>query len=193
MLPDNTLSAEPVPGQFLGARASVFPDKIDYIEGPIQLSNANEGLEYQIWTAEALADFVEDSIYLSAPNTPPIRIYTGNGITEVSLAFDHAGAAVVAFIEAGVAKLLWYDSVVNDYVVSIINGNVTNVRVALDDLRRSQAKNSDVILAYLKNGQLHYRQQRDRYEVEMLLDSRVWNALIRIGRGDNLRFQFQVV
>ncbi len=193
MLPDNTLSTTPMPSQFIGARASVFPDRIDYMEGPIALRDPNKGLEYQIWTAEAVADFVEDWIELSAPNTQPVRIYTGDGITEVSLAFDQNGAPVVAFIEAGTAKLLWYDASLNDYVTTALAGNIANVRVALDDIRPSQALVSGVIMAYLKDGKLHYRQQRDRYGVERLLDNRVWNALIRIGRGANYRFQFQVV
>jgi len=192
-LPDDRLSSEPVPGYFLGARAQVFPDYIDYMDGGAALNDPSLGLNYQTWTAEIVEDIVEDRIMLSAPTFPAQAIYTGDDITEVSLAFDQNMQPAIAFMEAGVAKLLWYDTTVQDMVVTAIPGNVSHPRVALDDTRQFNLANSDIILAYIKDGALYYRQQRDRYQVERQLSTGPWIALVRIGMGSTLRFQFQVV
>lgn len=192
-LPDNRLSSEPLPGYFLGARAQVFPDYIDYMDGGVGIQDPSLGLNYQTWTAEIVEDIVEDRIVLSAPTYPATTVYTGDDITEVSLAFDQNMNPVIAFVEAGVSKLYWYDTLAGEQVVTEIPGNVTHPRVALDDTRQFNIVNSDIILAYIKDGALCYRQQRDRFEVERQLSSGPWIALVRIGMGSTLRFQFQVV
>lgn len=192
-LPDDRLSSQPVPGYFLGARAQVFPDYIDYMDGGAALNDPSLGMDYQVWTAEIVSDIIEDNIMLSAPTFPATSIYTGDDITEVSLAFDQNMQPAVAFVEAGVAKLLWYDTLVSELVVTVIAGNVTHPRVALDDTRPFNLADSDVILAYIKDGALYYRQQRDRYQIERQLSTGPWIALVRIGMGSGYRFQFQVV
>lgn len=192
-LPEDKLSSTPAPGYFLGARAQVFPDYIDYMDGGVALNDPSLGLNYQTWTAEIVEDIIEDRIMLSAPTFPPQAIYTGDDITEVSLAFDQNMQPAVAFMEAGVAKLLWYDTTASEMVVTVIPGNVTHPRVALDDNREFNRVNSDIILAYIRDGALYYRQQRDRYAIERQLSSGPWIALKRIGMGSGLRFQFQVV
>lgn len=192
-LPDNRLSSEPVPGYFLGARAQIFPDYIDYMDGGVAIQDPSLGLDYQVWTAEIVSDVIEGNIMLSAPTYPATSVYTGDDITEVSLAFDQNMNVCVAFVEAGVAKLLWYDTTVSEMVVTEIGSGVTHPRVALDDSREFNRVNSDIILAYIKDGALYYRQQRDRYQIERQLSSGPWIALKRIGMGSTLRFQFQVV
>lgn len=192
-LPGDGLSSVPLPGYFLGARAQVFPDYIDYADGGVGIQDPSLGLDYQVWTAEIVSDVLEDNIILSAPTYPATSVYTGDDITEVSLAFDQNMNVCVAFVEAGVAKLLWYDTTVSKLVVTEIPGNVTHPRVALDDNREFNRANSDIILAYIKDGALYYRQQRDRYTIERQLSSGPWIALKRIGMGSGHRFQFQVV
>lgn len=192
-LPGDVLSSEPLPGYFLGARAQVFPDYIDYMDGGVGIQDPSLGLDYQVWTAEIVEDIVEDRIVLSAPTHPATTVYTGDDITEVSLAFDQNMNVCVAFVEAGMAKLLWYDTTVQDMVVTELGAGVSHPRVALDDNREFNLANSDIILAYIKDGALYYRQQRDRYQIERQLSSGPWIALVRIGMGSTLRFQFQVV
>lgn len=192
-LPGDGLSSVPLPGHFLGARAQVFPDYIDYMDGGVAIQDPSLGLDYQVWTAEIVSDVIEDNIMLSAPTFPATTVYTGDDITEVSLAFDQNMQVCVAFVEAGVAKLLWYDTTVSQLVVTELGADVTHPRVALDDNREFNRANSDIILAYIRDGALYYRQQRDRYTIERQLSSGPWIALVRIGMGSTLRFQFQVV
>ncbi len=192
-LPDDTLSSEPLPGYFLGARAQAFPDYVDYMDGGVAIQDASLGLNYQTWTAEIVSDVIEDNIMLSAPTSPPQSVYAGQDITEVSLSFDQHMNICIAFVEQGVAKLLWYDTTVSQLVVTSLGADVTHPKVALDDSREFNRAGSDVILAYIKDGALYYRQQRDRFEIERQLSSGPWIALKRIGIGAGLRFQFQVV
>lgn len=192
-LPGDVLSSTPVPGYFLGARAQVFPDCIDYADGGVGIQDPSLGLNYQTWTAEIVKGSVKDRIILYAPTHPATTVYTGDDLTEVSLAFDQNMNMCVAFVEAGMAKLLWYDTTVQELVVTELGSDVTHPRVALDDTREFNRANSDIILAYLKNGALYYRQQRDRYQIERQLSPGPWIALKRIGMGSGLRFQFQVV
>lgn len=192
-LPGDVLSSTPAPGYFLGARAQVFPDYIDYADGGVGIQDPSLGLSYQTWTAEIVEDILEDRIMLSAPTYPPQAVYTGDDITEVSLAFDQNMNVCVAFVEAGMAKLLWYDTTVSQLVVTELGVDVTHPRVALDDTREFNRANSDIILAYIKDGALYYRQQRDRYQIERQLSSGPWIALKRIGMGSTFRFKFQVV
>lgn len=191
-LPENVLSTTAVPSAFIGARAVVYPGLVDYMDGGVAIQDPSRGLDFQVWAAAVKSNFVEDWIELSAPNTPAFTVYTGIGITEVSLSFDQNMQPAIAFVEAGTAKLTWYDTTVAEMVVTEIPGNVSNPRVALDDIRPSQSAVSDIILAYLKDGALYYRQQRDRYTIERTLDPGPWSALIRTGMGSNYRFQFQV-
>lgn len=188
-LPQNQLSSEPMPGYFLGARAQIFPDYVDYMDGGVGIQDPSLGLDYQTWAAE----IVENRIMLSAPTFTETPIYTGDDITEVSLAFDQNMQVCIAFVEAGMAKLLWYDTIVHELVVTELGAGVSHPRVALDDSREFNRTGSDVILAYIKDGALYYRQQRDRYGIERQLSSEPWIALVRIGMGSTLRFQFQVV
>lgn len=192
-LPNDQLSSEPVPSYFLGARAQIFPDYVDYMDGGVAIQDASLGLNYQTWTAEIVSDVIEDNIMLSAPTSPPQSVYAGQDITEVSLSFNQNMDICIAFVEQGVAKLLWYDTTVSKLVVTVLGGNVTHPKVALDDSREFNRVGSDVILAYIKGGALYYRQQRDRFGVERQLSSGPWIALKRIGMGAGLRFQFQVM
>lgn len=192
-LPQNSLSSIPVPSYFLGARAQIFPDYVDYIDGGVGIQDPSLGLDYQIWTAEIISDELADSIVLSAPTHPQEVVYSGADITEVSLAFNQSMQLCIAFVEQGISKVLWYDTYIYAMTVTEIGAEAVNPKVALDDNREFNRQNSDVILAYIKNGALYYRQQRDRFGVERQLSSGPWIALKRIGMGAAMRFQFQVV
>ncbi|MCO1337134.1 hypothetical protein MO867_22680, partial [Microbulbifer sp. OS29] len=97
---------------------------------------------------------------------------------------------VIAYVEAGTAKLYWYDSSAGAQTTSTWPGIITP-RLTLDDKRSTQTSASDVIFAYLNNGHLYYRQQRDRYEIEYRLQENVNSpGLIKIGMNRQFRLQF---
>lgn len=187
MLPDGVLSTSVVRDNFLGGRSLPVRNEVDYETGGIALNDASAGLLHQVWRARIIE---KTEILLDAELVDESVIATGINITEVSLSFDRNMNVVLAYVENGVARLYWYDSVLAAMTTTTFAGVVTP-RVALDDKRNSQSAISDVIFAYLKDGDLYYRQQRDRYLVEYLLASDVDSpGLIKIGMNRQLRMQF---
>ncbi|WP_299589679.1 hypothetical protein, partial [uncultured Microbulbifer sp.] len=160
----------------------------DYERGGIALQDPSRGLNVQTWRARVLED--GRAIVLDAQQVRASTVITGVNITEVSLAFDQNMRPVIAYVESGTAKLYWYDSSQDAQVTTSWPGFITP-RVSLDDKRQLQSSVSDVIFAYLKDGNLYHRQQRDRYGTEYLLASNVNSpGLVKIGMSRNLRFQF---
>lgn len=188
-LPFDALSTTPVPSVFIGGRALPVTNLKDRESGGIALSDPSAGLQYQIWTAEISADRTQ--IVVSAPSVAATTLYTGVNISEVSLTFDQNMRPVLAFVEDGIAKLRWFDTVPQEQVVTVFGADYITPRVTLDDKRLTQNANSDVILAYLRDGNLYHRRQRDRFQTELLLATGVKSSgIAKIGMGRGYRLQF---
>lgn len=188
MMPDNVLSTEPVVGRFVGARALAVTNFIDYEDGGVAVNDTSQGHTFQIWRAR----LIRERVMLGAPNTPEFVLYEGAGITEISFAFDQLMRPVLAFMQAGQPKILWYDSSVPGQVVTNLPAGTITPRVILDDKRVTQAQASDVILAYVRSGNLYFCQQRERFTVERLLATGLESGILRIGFSNRLRLQFMM-
>lgn len=192
-LPDNTLSSRAVPARFSGARSGATSKTVDYENGGIAIQDPSEGLLYQRWRARLFNAGKDDAfVMLDAREVPEFVWLTVPYMTEISFSFDANMQPVVAFVASGQSYLNWYDSSEGEYVTTSLGADITTPRVALDD-KRYLASNgyqlSDVILGYVRGGNLYYRQQRDRYTIERLLTTNV-KPLIRIGFNRGLRFQY---
>lgn len=192
-LPDNKLSDRSVPARFFGARSGATSKTVDYEDGGIALNDPSQGLLVQRWRARIFdSGKAESRVVLDSSAVPAFDWLTVPFMTEISFSFDANMRPVVAYVANGQAYLNWYDSVPNEYVTTALDVDVITPRVSLDD-KRDVASNgyqlSDVILAYIRGGNLYYRQQRDRYTIERLLATDV-NPLIRIGFNRGLRFQW---
>lgn len=188
-LPNNKLSDEVVEDTFIGGRALTVTNGQDYESGGIALSDPTQGLNYQVWSARISEDFKD--IVVSADTVSDTVLYSGNDISEVSLSFDQNMRPVLAFVEGGITKLRWFDTTVQQQVVTSYGADHITPRVSLDDKRLTQSSNSDVIFAYLRNGNLYYRQQRDRYLTEYLLAENVGaSGIVKFGMGRNWRLHF---
>ena len=188
MLPEGRLSTRIVPAPILGGRALDSGPNIDHEDGPIDLNDPSAGLFYQIWHGRVygggvflFSDLVERQDILSQLN-----------ITEMSFTFDQNGRPSVAYVQYGIAKIWWYDSTVEGMTTTLIGSGVISPKVILDDKRQTQTNSSDIILGYIRNKNLYYRQQRDRFGVEYHLATDVVGRLQKLGMGNNLRLQFVV-
>lgn len=192
-LPNNQLSTNAAPKGFFGARALPTSKIVDYEDGGVAIQDASQGLLYQRWRALLLnPGEVGSYVQLDAQSVAPFVLVALPGLTEISFTFDQLMRPVLAYVQAGVAYLRWYDSVAAAYVTDTIGAGITTPRVAMDDKRFIASggfQDNDVILAYVKTGSLYYRQQRDRYTIERLLKTDV-KPLIKIGFSRGLRFQF---
>ncbi len=192
-MPDNELSTTPRPARFFGARAGATSKTIDYEDGGKGIQDTSEGLLYQKWRARLFnAGKTDAHVLLDAREVPEFVWLTVPGMTEISFTFDASMRPTVAYVAGGQAYLSWFDSVENAYVTTALAANVITPRVSMDDKRYVGSNGyqvSDVILAYIRNGNLYYRQQRDRYTIERLLETGV-TPLIKIGINRGLRLQF---
>ncbi|MBX9754169.1 MAG: hypothetical protein K2X80_05415 [Pseudomonadaceae bacterium] len=190
--PDNALSSAPQVSGFAGSRALATTKTVDYEDGGIGIQDTSKGLLYQRWRARLIDGH---TVLLDAPNVPAFALYEGAGITEISFSFDSNMRPVLAFVQAGAAKLRWFDSVVGEQVITEIGAGALTPRVSLDDKRIVGSDGyqiSDVILGYVRDGSLYYRQQRDRFTVERLLATGITKGLIKIGFSRGLRLQFML-
>lgn len=190
MIPENRLSTQPVPGAFLwpGKRVG-YPMEARHIGGR-DLSDPSSGLEVKVWTATY--DVEAEEVRVSAPGSGTTTLFAAADLEEIDLAFDQNMRPIVAYVQAGEAKLYWYDPTIAGYTHTLLPAGSSTPRCALDDTRYQFQTQSDVIVAYVKAGALYFRAQRDRYLVEYLLASSVPGGLVRIGTNSQYRLQFEL-
>lgn len=195
MLPaDNSgvsrLSSRSVPAPILGGRAMSISIKEDFEDGPIDISDSSSGLFYQVWNGIASDQGVRLIKY--AGNDEGYDVLSQLNITEMSFTFDQNGRPTIAYIQYGIAKIWWYDSTVGGMSTTVIGSGIGSPKIFLDDKRQTQTAISDMIVGYIKQKQLCYRLQRDRFLIEYVLATNVSGRLHKIGMGNNLRLQFVI-
>lgn len=140
----------------------------DWERGGVALNDPSQGhnvRDWKVWS-DGLTIWVAPDPEL----TPRVAVQTGTDITEVSLGFDQNMQPTVAFVDAGVTKLWWYDTVGAAMTTTSFPGYKTPM-LTLDDKRdiATQTGVNDIIFAYVRDGLLCWRQQRERYGVERVL------------------------
>lgn len=189
MLPDHVLASVPFAAQFRFPRNVVRRDLLSYEYGGIALNDPSRGLRFQVWKGE----YIEDEIILSAGGVAPVSVLTMPNIAEFDFTFDQNMRVAIAYsLLTGGSRFYWYDTTINDYATLDLGAAITP-RCALDDNRDMEIGVSDIILAYVRNGSLYFREQRDRYTVERQLAVNVGNeGLVQIGMNRLWRFQFHL-
>lgn len=193
MMPDNVLSSQVIASRFMGAKSLSVSKTVDYEDGGIGIQDLSEGLMYQRWRARLFRAGTDESyVMLDALSVPEFTILEAPYLTEVSFSFDQTMRPAIAYVQNDVAKLWWYDTAIPGMVTTEIGEGVITPRITFDDKRYIGSmgyQTSDLILAYVKNNNLYFRQQRDRFLVEYLLEEGV-TPLIKIGLNRGLRLQF---
>ena len=184
------LSTFNVPAPIIGGRSLPISLKEDFEDGPIDLNDPSSGLMYQIWRGIASDQGV--SLVKDAGEGDVEEIFTQLNITEMSFTFDQNGRPAVCYTQYGQTKIYWYDSTVGTMAITVIGSGIGSPKIFLDDKRQTQTAISDMIVGYIKQKQLCYRQQRDRFGTEYVLATNVQGRLQKIGMGNNLRLQFIV-
>jgi hypothetical protein len=191
-LPDNALSSTPVASPLIAPDSDPRADfSEDYERAGVAVNDPTQGLDVKTWRGwtDGTSVFVAPLPTLS----PVTTVVTGANITEVALSFDQNMEPTVAYVEGGMVKLRWYDSQAGSTVTTSWLG-VRSPMLTLDDKRATAGSTSDIIFAYIRDGQARYRQQRDRYNVEYTLGPVPGpsSRLLRVGMGVNNRLQFKV-
>lgn len=191
MIPEERLSSTAVPADFIAPDDADPPNAlVDYELGGVALNDASGGLQDRVWTLRAEGD--TGRVYVGAPGVGESLVFTALGITELSLAFDQNMRPFIAFVQNGRAKYRWFDTVIGENRISDLDPADETPRCCMDDKRGNQTSlgTNDIILAYVRGGDLYYRQQRDRFETERLLYEGVPGRLLRVGMHKQYRLQF---
>lgn len=164
MLPDDTL-VELDKSSFLPPRNKLQTALRCWELGGVALSDTSESMQYY-WYGYVRGQAI--CLQRSGSESVTVLAFAGD-VTEMSFTFDQNMRPTIAYVENGVAKLYWYDTSVAKNVLTLYP-DMTNPRLSLDDKRKFNIGNSDIIFAYIKDhNQLCYRLQRQRYGVEHVL------------------------
>lgn len=198
MIPDQTLSSQLIYAAYISPDELAESDLLSYELGGIALSDATQGLQVQTWTLRGVpTGGVSDPVdmIVSAPNTPDTTLLSLVGVTEISLAFDQNMKPAIAYIQNGSAHLWWYDATIPGYTTVDFPSGVKNPRASLDDKRPLNLGVSDIIVAYIRDDNLYFRAQSDRFTVEYILQADLSSQIIapqlyKIGMNKEERFMF---
>lgn len=187
MIPEMRLSSTAIPAPLLlpNPQPSLTTAKA---RGGVALNDSSQGLDVQTWTVTTNGTDVR----IEGDLVPQTTLFSSTGITEVSLAFDQNMRPFVAFVDSTGPKFRWFDSLDSTTKITALDSSVVNPRATLDDFRPSQNNASDIILAYIRGGDLYFRAQRDRYTVEYPLAA-AGSGLNYVAMSTNLRLQFSVI
>jgi hypothetical protein len=190
-LPGQVLSTNPNPTAYLPPDDRARTDLTDFELGGIALNDPTEGSEFQTW---ALTYADPDIIVTPETVGSPSTVIQVAGCTEISLAFDQNMQPLIAYVVGGQAKFYWFDTLLADFTTTDLEANALSPRCGLDDKRFLQTGTSDVILAYILDGKLVYREQRERYSTPHELASGFDNeTLYRVGMNVLNYFQFSYI
>jgi hypothetical protein len=192
MLPGNAASSISVPERLLAPDNIGSSLLVDYERGGLAITDASLGLDYQDWQCKY--NLGTGAVSINPVGAADALYVTIPGASEMAFAFDQSMRPVLAYMEGAVGKLRWYDTTVSSFVTTDFPG-IRSPRLTLDDKRPSQLGSSDIIFGYIKaNGDLCYRQQRDRYETERVLHTGVDPSmrLVAVGMAANLRLHFEI-
>lgn len=166
---------------------------IDYELGGFGLQNTSEGLEFQTW--RCWFDRDSSCVMAEAQNTPAVKLFEQEGIVWLSFCFDqNMRWSAVYTLADGYSYLRWYNSLISSYDTTELDEGVVSPFLTLDDKRPESLGKSDIILAYIKEGQVCLRVQRERFaNVHIWADDIKDGCIIRnFGMSNKLRLQMEI-
>lgn len=191
-LPDNTPSDIPIIDELLEPDSMPFQPRIVFERGGIDIKDPSQGLMVRDWYC--WYDEENEGIRIqSFPDKDYQVLDNIQSVLSLDFTFDQNMNYTITYESSEyLCKLHWFDAAAQSYVESTFAG-IRDPRLTLDDKRQQQLNASDIIFAYIKvNGDMAYRQQRDRFGIERILAEGIPNDqhLLRIGLSKKNRLQF---
>ena len=180
----------PIVGEYTPPISNTYDPLFETVEGGIAIGDPSQGRLYQYWTIDYDGRFIT-----VRPASGGIALQLQrNSVSSVSLAFDANMSPVIAYQVAGTgAFLYYYDTLTSQYVEKFYPTAISS-RVVVDQPANWYVGNSDVMFGYTTVSHICYRQQRDRYDIEYVIQPTTCNNafLKRLGLSNVNRLQFQV-
>lgn len=203
MLPDNTLSPTAIISGFSFPVKSPSPvDRLqDWELAGVYLNDPSQGLLVKLWHAQVVLnhDTGQLDVMLDAPGgvhvgVPSAVLFSGEDITEIALSFDQNMNPFVAYMQAGEPKIYWYDPLIPGMTHTVLPAGCYDLRCTLDDKRLFNVTNSDIVLSYIRAGNLCVRYQRERYVTEHILRAGVGGdaRLVSMAMNRGSRMQWRI-
>src|SRR5574337_470703 len=200
MIPNHSLIQPPRWFKYFPPVDLPITNTTDLALGGIGLSDPSKGLQYQTWSGSVTdIGLSSSSVYISSPNTVNTFLFTYPGIIWIRFTFDQNMHPFVSFYTGSIAGYFWFDPTLPGNTISILPAGISYPSCVLDDSRpiEVRAGTGDIILAYVNNTNLCYRQQRDRYQIEYVLYSGINNIISnpfvnKIGMNEKYRLQFEI-
>lgn len=172
-------------------------DKLqDWELGGVALNDPSQGLMVKVWHLQATkrAESDDVDVIVSAPGVAPTLLFTAPGITEVALAFDQNMNPFVAYHQGDDAKIYWYDPTIPGMTHTTLPSGIRTMRCTMDERRSAFVADSDIVLSYIRAGNLCVRYQRDRYQTEYVLRAGVGAncQLVSMARNRGNRLQWRL-
>ena len=118
MIPENRASTAPVPSALLAPDDIERTDRrVDFEMGGVAIGDTSLGVQVRHWRAWV----ADDTVRVLAPwpeLTPITALFSAAGVSELSLAFDQLMHPTIAFVQDGLAKLYWYDTLAGAQVTT---------------------------------------------------------------------------
>ena len=193
MIPGNIFTPTPIIGDFLYLQDLPYSPLTQTVMGGTALNNAVDGRLVKPWTVFYTPDLLVPTtgvIQVQPSDGGVVLAITADNVLTVSLAFDANMAPVIAWTTSADANLYYYDTLTSTYITRVFSG-ITSCRVCVDDPLKFYTSQSDVIFGYTINGNLCYRQQRDRYDIEYIIQP-IAGSLTKLGLSSLNRLQFEI-
>ena len=189
MLPDNELASLQMFNEWQYYYPMTDDLNIAYGQGGVGITDTSEGLRSDLWKLQ----YSSNQLHLGKDGDTLSPVLTvGAGVVKVALAFDSNMRPVYAWqLNPLDCVLYYYDTILGDFT-QVTFTDAYSPCLTLDDSRDESSSSRDVIFAYLKDGELCYRQQRDRFLTEYVLTETDKKHLIRVGLSLGNRLQFML-
>ncbi len=173
MLPENKLSTMAIDGQFM------VPEKVDELED----------YSLHFTTREIVRCYYEGQQIKYSHRGVINDVLTIPDLTALSFTLDQNLRPLLVYVQNKKTYMYWYNSALGKMEVKLWGENYVTPQIALDDLRVENSSQIDIIFAYIRDGNLCIRYQRDRFTTETVLGPS--DRLFQIGALNNHRFGFK--
>ncbi len=192
MLPGIQFSTESQPAAFLyPANLRGYAARVAYSIGGVALGDISKGIRHQLWRVYYVPETLE--VRLTNESGFDQAMFKAYKVTELSLAFDFSMRAQIAYTENGQTWLRQFNLAGDESIKRAIP-NATFPRLTLDDKRQEQAGTADVLLFYLRAGNICCRIQRESFLTEHILAREVEDTRLgRVGMTTGWRVQVEAL